>query len=84
MKGICDFKITDELYTCLSGTREIEVLAEATSQRKGTPIHPMVFTFHEGKGRGFHTVLGHDAKAFESPELAILLQNAALWCAGRE
>ena len=83
MKGINDFKITDELYTCLDGKREIEVLAESKSSVDGK-MYPMAFVFTEGKGRGFHTVLGHDGKAFESPELTPLLQNAAIWCAGRE
>ena len=83
MQGISDFRVTDELYTCLDGQREIEVLAEAKSS-VDNQMYPMAFIFTEGKGRGFHTVLGHDAKAFASPELTTLLQNAALWCAKRE
>ena len=82
MKGISDFRITDELYTCLDGQHDIEVLAEAKSSVDGK-MYPMAFVFTEGKGRGFHTVLGHDAKAFEAPELTTMLQNAALWCSGR-
>lgn len=83
MKGIQDFRITDELYTCMDGDREIEVLAEAKSSVDGK-TYPMVFVFTEGKGRGFHTVLGHDGRAFESPELGELLRRGALWCARRE
>ena len=83
MRGIADFPITDELYTCLVGTKEINVLAEAKSSVDGRN-YPIAFVFTEGKGRGFHTVLGHDGRAFESPELTTLLQNAAIWCAGRE
>lgn len=83
MKGIADFKITDELYTCMDGEREIEVLAQAKSSVDGK-MYPMAFVFSEGKGRAFHTVLGHDGKAFGAPELSILLQNAALWCGKRE
>jgi len=82
MQGIADFPIIDELYTCLDGTREIKVLAEAKSSVDGRH-YPMAFVFTEGKGRGFHTVLGHDGRAFESPELTTLLQNAAVWCAGK-
>jgi len=82
MRGLADFRITDELYTCLDGERDIEVLAEAKSSVDGK-MYPMAFVFTEGKGRGFHTVLGHDAKAFAAPELTTMLQNAALWCAGR-
>jgi len=80
MQGITDFRITDELYTCLDGQREIEVLAEAKSS-VDNKMYPMAFVFTEGKGRGFHTVLGHDGKAFDAPELTTMLQNAAIWCA---
>ncbi|MGL6193768.1 MAG: ThuA domain-containing protein [Thermoguttaceae bacterium] len=83
MQGINDFHITDELYTCLDGAREIEVVAEAKSA-VDDKVYPMAFVFTQGKGRVFHTVLGHDQKAFESPELGQMLRNAALWCVGRE
>ena len=82
MKGIKDFRITDELYTCLDGDKEIEILADAKSSEDGK-MYPMAFVFTQGKGRVFHTVLGHDGKAFLAPELSILLRNAALWCAKR-
>lgn len=80
MQGVSDFKITDELYTCLEGEKEINVLADAVSSVDGKS-YPMVFTFSEGKGRCFYTPLGHDGKAFLAPELTTILQNAALWCA---
>ena len=83
MQGIADFRITDELYTCLDGQREIEVLAEAKSS-VDNKMYPMAFIFTEGKGRGFHTVLGHDGKAFNAPELTTMMQNAAIWCAKGE
>jgi len=83
MTGIGDFKIIDELYTCLDGEREIDVLAEAKSSVDGK-MYPIAFVFPEGKGRAFHTVLGHDGKAFNASELTTMLQNAALWCAKRE
>ena len=83
MSGVGDFKITDELYTCLDGEREIDVLAEAKSSVDGK-MYPIAFVFTEGEGRAFHTVLGHDGKAFNAPELTTMLQNAALWCVKRE
>lgn len=83
MRGIDDFRITDELYTCMDGERDIEVLAGAESSVDGK-TYPMAFVFTEGEGRAFHTVLGHDGKAFEAPELTKMLQNAAIWCAKRE
>jgi len=83
MQGITAFPITDELYTCLVGKRDIEILATAKSSVDGKD-YPMAFTLTEGKGRGFYTPLGHDARAFESPQLGQMLRNAALWCAKRE
>ena len=83
MRGISAFQITDELYTCLEGTRDIDVLATAKSSVDGKD-YPMAFSFTEGEGRGFYTPLGHDAKAFEAPQLGQMLRNAALWCAKRE
>jgi type 1 glutamine amidotransferase len=83
MRGISAFPITDELYTCLDGKREIDILATAKSSVDGKD-YPMAFSFTEGKGRGFYTPLGHDARAFESPQLGQMLRNAAMWCAKRE
>ncbi|MGL4594412.1 MAG: ThuA domain-containing protein [Thermoguttaceae bacterium] len=83
MRGIGNFNISDELYTCLDGKKEIDILAEAKSSVDGK-MYPMTFTFTEGKGRGFHTVLGHNEKAFAPPEVTKMLQQAVIWCAGRE
>jgi len=82
MQGLSDFQILDELYTCTDAKREVEVLAEAKSVVDGK-MYPMAFVFEEGRGRGFHTLLGHDERSFHSPELTKMLQNAAIWCAGR-
>jgi type 1 glutamine amidotransferase len=37
-----------------------------------------------GKGRVFHSVLGHDVQAFESPYVGRLYCNACAWSAGLE
>lgn len=54
----------DELYDRLRGPAEnMEVLATAysDSEKKGTGRHePMIFTIDYGKGRVFHTPMGHD------------------------
>jgi type 1 glutamine amidotransferase len=39
----------------------------------------MVITF--GKGKIFHTILGHDEEAIETPGFQILLLRAAEWAA---
>jgi type 1 glutamine amidotransferase len=80
--GLDDFSITDELYTCLGGDRPIHVLATARSKVDGQE-YPMAFVHSCGKGRVFHTVLGHDVAAIAAPGLDKLLQRACLWAAGR-
>ncbi|MDR3233021.1 MAG: ThuA domain-containing protein [Planctomycetaceae bacterium] len=78
-KGLSDFEITDELYTCLRDSQEpIHVLAQAVSKVDNKP-YPMVFVLEKGKGRIFHTTLGHDVKAVSSDGFKNLLPRAVLW-----
>jgi len=83
LRGIHDFEADDELYIGLLQRRPVELLATARSKVTGRD-HPMAFTFNVGKGRVFHTPLGHDARALESPGTAELLRRGCLWAAGRE
>ena len=62
-KGMSDFETVDELYTCLVGDTPITVVATAVSKVDGK-THPMAFVHDCGKGRVFHSVLGHDVEAF--------------------
>ncbi|NUQ62234.1 MAG: ThuA domain-containing protein [Pirellulales bacterium] len=81
-RGLGDFEIEDELYTCLGGDRPIHVLATARSKVDGQD-YPMAFVHQFGEGKVFHTVMGHDVKAVGAAGLDRLLQNACLWTAGR-
>jgi uncharacterized protein len=83
MRGMRDFQADDELYTCLVGERPVEVLATARSKVTGKD-HPMAFVFDYGKGRVFHTPLGHDVKAIEIPDVAELIRRGCRWAAHRE
>ena len=83
VSGLGDFEITDELYTCLGGDPPIRVLAVSRSKVDGQD-YPMAFVQDCGKGRVFHTVLGHDVQAIAAPGLDRLLQRACLWTAGQE
>lgn len=83
MKGLKEFEIVDELYTCLTGKTPIEVLAEARSKVDGKD-YPMAFVLNYGKGRVLHSVLGHDVQAFASPDVKRLFRNACAWAAGLE
>jgi len=78
--GLPDFETEDELYFCLKGEPEIDVLltAHSTVTQKE---EPMGFTLTYGSGRVFHTPLGHDVKSFQSPGVAQLLQRACEWAA---
>jgi len=81
-RGMKDFQADDELYICLVGERPVDVLATARSQKTGKD-HPMAFAFKYGKGRVFHTPLGHDVKAIQMPGVAELIRRGVLWAADR-
>jgi uncharacterized protein len=81
VQGMKDFDTQDELYTCLVGDQPIEVLAQAKSKVDGK-YYPMAFTSHYGKGRTFHSPLGHDAKALSVPEVQELFRRGCAWAAG--
>jgi uncharacterized protein len=81
-RGMGDFQTDDELFIDLTGDRPITVLAEARSTITGKD-HPMAFVFDYGKGRVFHTPLGHDARAVAMPGTAELIRRGAAWAAKR-
>ncbi len=82
MKGMEPFDTVDELYTCLTGDRPIEVLATARS-KVDQKIYPMAFVFNCGKGRVFHSVLGHDVQALSTPAVGELFRRGTAWAAGQ-
>ena len=81
----------DELYSELRGpAKNLEVLAFAhadTSYRGTGRNEPVLMTITYGKGRVFHTVLGHagtdsrDYPAMESAGFIVTLQRGAEWAA---
>jgi type 1 glutamine amidotransferase len=82
-KGLQNFATDDELYICLKGDRPVDLLATARSTITGKD-HPMAFALHCGRGRVFHTALGHDAKAIQTSGTAELLHRGCLWVAARD
>jgi type 1 glutamine amidotransferase len=80
-RGLKAFETVDELYTCLTGTTPIKVLAEAKSKVDGKN-YPMAFVLQYGKGRVFHSVLGHDVQAFAAPGVGELFRRGCAWAAG--
>jgi uncharacterized protein len=77
-KGMKDFETFDELYTCLDGKTPIDILAHAKSN-VDKKHHPMGFVLQFGKGRVFHSPLGHDVRAFEAPGVQELFTRGAAW-----
>ena len=81
--GMTDFRTDDELYIGLDQRRPVRVLATARSKVTGRD-HPMAFAFEVGKGRVFHTPLGHDVKALQVPATADLIRRGCQWAARRD
>jgi uncharacterized protein len=81
-RGMKDFETDDELFIELTGEKPIEMLASAKSNITGKD-HPMAFVLDFGKGRVFHTTLGHDVKALQMPGTAELIRRGAAWAASR-
>ena len=79
-KGLKSFETTDEMYTCLAGDRKIKLLAKSKSKVDGKD-YPMAFVFNYGKGRVFHSPLGHDVKAFTNAGCAELFRRGTAWAA---
>lgn len=75
----------DELYAELRGpASNMQVLATAFSDKAtgGTGEHePMLMVIEFGKGRVFHTTLGHDPVAMSGIGFQVTLQRGTEWCA---
>jgi type 1 glutamine amidotransferase len=80
-QGLKPFDADDELYFCLTGEQPVQVLATARSKVTGTD-QPMAFSLTYGKGRVFHTPLGHDARAIHVPMVAELIRRGVAWASG--
>ncbi len=77
--------MADELYHGLRGPgKNMKVLATAYSDRKtgGTGEHePMIWTVSYGKGRVFHTPMGHDTDGMRCIGFMATLQRGTEWAA---
>ena len=82
-QGLTVFDTDDELYTGLTGAKPVELLAAAKSKMTQSD-QPMAFVHTLGKGRIFHTPLGHDVRAIQMPGTAELIRRGCAWVAGRD
>ncbi len=75
----------DELYDRLRGPAEnMTILATAYSSpdKGGTGEHePMIFTIDYGKGRVFHTPMGHDVNSMRCAGFITTVQRGCEWAA---
>jgi type 1 glutamine amidotransferase len=75
----------DELYATLRGPGEnMKIIATAHSEpsNKGTDYdEPILMTISYGKGRIFHTVMGHDVAALKCAGFATTFQRGTEWAA---
>ena len=75
----------DELYARLHGPgKNMDVLATAFSdpQNSGSGVdEPMLIAVNYGKGRVFHTTLGHDIVALSSVDFVVTFQRGTEWAA---
>ncbi len=79
-RGLKDFDTVDELYTCLAGQTPIRVIATAKS-KVDQKDYPMAFVLDYGKGRVFHSVLGHDVHALTPKNVQELYRRGTAWAA---
>ncbi|MDE0546631.1 ThuA domain-containing protein [Microbacterium sp. C7(2022)] len=77
--GVTGISLYDEMYTDLVRADDVHVLAAHTLEGV---VHPVVWT-REDAARAVVCALGHEARAYESPELRGMLQRAAEWAVRR-
>ena len=77
--------VKDELYDHMRGpAKRLRLLATAYSDpsTRGSGLHePSMFTIAYGKGRIFHTMIGHDPSSMSCVGFMVTLQRGAEWAA---
>jgi len=82
-----EFLLSDELYHNFRVEPGIQVLATAfdAKEKRGTgKEEPLIWTVNYGKGRVFHTALGHDVDAMQAPGFVASYARGVEWAARGE
>ena len=74
--GLADFDTHDERYSHLRVAADVVALAAHT---QGGVEQPLLWARTAGASRVVYSALGHDARAYQSPELRELLARAIRW-----
>jgi type 1 glutamine amidotransferase len=86
-KGVPDFWMhsKDECYSRLRGPAEnmtiLATAADTPELKKDGRNEPMLMVLSYGKGRVFHTTLGHDTEAFEGVGFIVTFLRGSEWAA---
>ena len=76
---------TDECYAFLRGPAEnVRILATAVTTLKAPELkqkEPIAMVINYGKGRVFHTTLGHQSESFECVGFITMLRRGVEWAA---
>jgi len=86
-KGVPDFWMhtKDECYSMLRGPAEnmtiLATAADTPALKEAGRNEPILMTIDYGKGRVFHTTLGHDTEAFEGIGFIVTFLRGSEWAA---
>jgi type 1 glutamine amidotransferase len=83
-KGLTDFTVFDELWLDAAENPNFKVLGVATNEElteNEFKAQPAIMVANYGKGRIFHTILGHDSIAIQNPAFQDLLIRGVEWAA---
>jgi len=86
-KGVPDFWMhtKDECYSHLRGPAEnmtiLATAADTPALKEAGRNEPMLMVIDYGKGRVFHTTLGHDTEAFEGTGFIVTFLRGSEWAA---
>ena len=71
----------DELYSFLRGPGEKMTVLATSPSKKSKRQEPMIFTIDYGKGRVFHTPMGHADYSMKCVGFIVTLQRGTEWAA---